>query len=280
MASETANVSREALHRILLDHFSEEELRTLCFHLSVEYDDLAGRSRADKARELIKHLARREQIPNLLQTVKRQRPDLHQRIENLPSVDVSEAAFAARTTSRASSGAWIVATTIGGGVGGTMGALVNMLFPTGTGGALGYAVIGAIVGTLQWMLLQRWIRGSGWWILASVIGWGIGAPVAVREFGPQMAAFFYGALLGLLQFPILGKRVKGSGAWIVASTIGWGIGGVFGMSVAGAVAGGIGGIPGEAAGWIAGWTIGSLICAVITGIVLTRMLQRRTTTLA
>ena len=85
MTNEKANVSREALHRVLVEHFNEEELRTLCFHLSVEYDDLAGRGRSDKARELVKHLARRGQIPALLETIKRQRPDLHQRITNLPT---------------------------------------------------------------------------------------------------------------------------------------------------------------------------------------------------
>jgi hypothetical protein len=41
------NVSR--LHPLLVEHFNQEELRTLCFDLGVRYDDLGGEGVAAKA---------------------------------------------------------------------------------------------------------------------------------------------------------------------------------------------------------------------------------------
>ena len=32
-------------------------------------------------------------------------------------------------------------------------------------------MFGAAVGVLQWLVLQRQIAGSGWWMLASGVGW-------------------------------------------------------------------------------------------------------------
>jgi hypothetical protein len=33
------------------------------------------------------------------------------------------------------------------------------------------AVAGAVVGTLQWVVLRRWVPRAGWWVLASSISW-------------------------------------------------------------------------------------------------------------
>jgi hypothetical protein len=33
------------------------------------------------------------------------------------------------------------------------------------------AVAGAAVGTLQWVVLRRWVSRAGWWVLASSISW-------------------------------------------------------------------------------------------------------------
>ena len=39
------------LRQLLATRFDQSELRTLCFDLGIEYDDLVGASKADKARE-------------------------------------------------------------------------------------------------------------------------------------------------------------------------------------------------------------------------------------
>jgi tetratricopeptide (TPR) repeat protein len=64
------------LRRILTERFDEGELRTLCFDLDVDYDSLPGDGKADKARELVAYLERRDRVSELIETGKRQRPDI------------------------------------------------------------------------------------------------------------------------------------------------------------------------------------------------------------
>jgi hypothetical protein len=64
------------LRRILDARFDEEELRTLCFDLHIDYDDLEGRSQASKARELVEYLERRSRISELVELVERRRPSV------------------------------------------------------------------------------------------------------------------------------------------------------------------------------------------------------------
>jgi len=72
-------LTREYLTQLLqvLDkHLNEDELKTLCFHLDVDYDDLPSEGKANKARELIEYLGRRDRILELVQTGKRLRRDI------------------------------------------------------------------------------------------------------------------------------------------------------------------------------------------------------------
>lgn len=64
------------LHRTLSNRFREGDLRTLCFTLGVDYDDLPGEGKSDKARELIVYLEHRDRIPELVETGKQLRPDI------------------------------------------------------------------------------------------------------------------------------------------------------------------------------------------------------------
>lgn len=52
---------------MLDERFNEEELRTLCLYLAVDYDSLGGRGRAANARELIYYLNRRNQLATLVE---------------------------------------------------------------------------------------------------------------------------------------------------------------------------------------------------------------------
>lgn len=64
------------LHEVLAVRFNESELRTLCFDLEIDYDDLPGAAKTDKARELVAYLERRERIHELAQVGRRLRPDV------------------------------------------------------------------------------------------------------------------------------------------------------------------------------------------------------------
>lgn len=69
---------REAvrLRQILADHFTEDELRTLCYDLEIDYDDLDGTGRAGKAREIVAYLERRERLTDLVRVGRHQRPEI------------------------------------------------------------------------------------------------------------------------------------------------------------------------------------------------------------
>jgi outer membrane protein assembly factor BamB/tetratricopeptide (TPR) repeat protein len=64
------------LRRILSTHLSLEDFRNLCFDLGVNYDHLGGEGLTGKARELVRHLQRRDALAELIEWLRRERPDL------------------------------------------------------------------------------------------------------------------------------------------------------------------------------------------------------------
>lgn len=65
-----------SLHKSLLAYFTLEELRTICFYLYVDWDNLPGEEKSGKARGLILHLERRgkDSIRDLIKVCQRERP--------------------------------------------------------------------------------------------------------------------------------------------------------------------------------------------------------------
>jgi hypothetical protein len=68
-------VDRTKLREILVDYFSDGDLRTLCFQLGVEYADLGPGGRADRARELVIYFDRRRRLHRLVEEGQKLRPD-------------------------------------------------------------------------------------------------------------------------------------------------------------------------------------------------------------
>lgn len=54
------------LRQILVEHFSESELRDLCHDLGIDYESLPGDGKSSKARELVAHFERRGQFSKLV----------------------------------------------------------------------------------------------------------------------------------------------------------------------------------------------------------------------
>jgi hypothetical protein len=69
-------MNRSTLYELLIRYFDEEELRTVCFKLEVEYDNLRGEGSQAKARELIKYLDRRDRISDLVEICERERSNV------------------------------------------------------------------------------------------------------------------------------------------------------------------------------------------------------------
>jgi len=66
---------RTRLRHSITVYFDAEELRTLCFDLGVDYDDLRGAGKTNKARDLVAYLERRGRVAELVQACSRRRPD-------------------------------------------------------------------------------------------------------------------------------------------------------------------------------------------------------------
>lgn len=64
------------LRQTLTSRFDREELRTLCFDLGVDYEALPAEGKAGKARELVNYMERRERLADLVETIRRMRPDI------------------------------------------------------------------------------------------------------------------------------------------------------------------------------------------------------------
>ena len=62
------------LKQSLVDSFSLEELKGLCFRLAVSYDELAGETLGAKAQTLLEYLERRDRLPELVELLQEERP--------------------------------------------------------------------------------------------------------------------------------------------------------------------------------------------------------------
>jgi hypothetical protein len=69
--------------------FSDSELRDLCLDLAVDYENLSGANKADKARELILLMQRTNRLPDLVRRATELRPHLGLNVQRLAEVAVT-----------------------------------------------------------------------------------------------------------------------------------------------------------------------------------------------
>ena len=72
-------VATEPLYRLMAESFDLEEFYTLCFELSLDYEDLAGQTKSSKALELQRTMMRTGRVSELLAALTRVRPYLNLR---------------------------------------------------------------------------------------------------------------------------------------------------------------------------------------------------------
>ncbi|MCB9444258.1 MAG: hypothetical protein H6669_08490 [Ardenticatenaceae bacterium] len=72
------------IQTILASRLDLEELKTLCFRLGINFDNLRGEGLEGKARELVAYFLRRQQMPRLMQTIQQYRPDIIIKFANQP----------------------------------------------------------------------------------------------------------------------------------------------------------------------------------------------------
>ena len=59
------------LRDAIVQHFSEEEVKTLCFDLDIDYESISGEGKAGKIRELLHVLRRSDRVPELFSALSR-----------------------------------------------------------------------------------------------------------------------------------------------------------------------------------------------------------------
>ncbi len=66
--------SRATLRKTLVEHFSEEEVRDMCFDLGIDYENLPGAGKNSKVRELISYFERQKRTGDLVAWARQMRP--------------------------------------------------------------------------------------------------------------------------------------------------------------------------------------------------------------
>jgi hypothetical protein len=134
---------------------------------------------------------------------------------------------------------WLLAAPVSGAIAALVA--VGMAFggfPGGTvplfGGFILGAVIGTIVGTGQWLVLQRHVVNAGWWVGASALGWAAGVALAAAvsagtdPHGMRLyhlavgaglterhAAFLVSARRGAMMGPVVGATTGVALLWLL-----------------------------------------------------------------
>ena len=67
---------RVQLRELLMGHFDESEVRTLCFYLGIGYEDLSGGNRSEKILSLITYVERYNRIADLLASGRKRRLEI------------------------------------------------------------------------------------------------------------------------------------------------------------------------------------------------------------
>jgi len=167
---------------------------------------------------------------------------------------------------------WVVATTVGWLIGFAVCEAFSAFLKSLSGDG---AIIGTGIGIAQWLVLRRQFNGARWWILASIIGFGIGKvlgdQVAVAAGGPigiALGGATIGLAAGLLQAAVLLRQVAAPAWWVVASTFGWAVGWMI-ISAVGETT-----EPPPIGVYVIG-AVGAVVAGVFTGLFLVRLLRTR-----
>jgi hypothetical protein len=94
--------------------------------------------------------------------------------------------------------------------------------------AVGWAEIGACFGIGQWWALRSELRGTAWWVFATLAGYPLGNSLQRALpgldsplYGGLTMMLSFGAALGVLQWLVLRGRFDQAGLWIPISVAGW-----------------------------------------------------------
>jgi hypothetical protein len=162
---------------------------------------------------------------------------------------------------------WTLAGLAAGALGGLASDLLGLL-AFGLGGFGNWAVYGAVLGLLQWLVLEGYRPVSPWWPLITTLGWTLAAVGDVLG-GLAFAFIVAGITAGLFQFFFL-RKYANAGAWIFGNVFAWPVSGVFGYLVGTLVTP----VLGFDWAWVVSWGEVGMVGAIILIIPLSRLIPR------
>ena len=139
---------------------------------------------------------------------------------------------------------WVLASIVGWALGSvvsdTLGDVVGQVWFD----SVGLIVLGASIGGMQWLVLRRQVSWAGWWVVANIAGWTVGALVNLPLNLPL--GLFPGWLVGLLvagvfQWLVLRRHIYRATWWLLVSFVAF-VAGPCSAAVLGAVLGAMTGI--------------------------------------
>ena len=99
---------------------------------------------------------------------------------------------------------WVLVSHIkASGVAGVVISVVSIVVDPDVGWVVGVGLFGTVLGTLQWVVLRRYVTGAGWWVVASTLGWVLGG-AATAIVGPARAEYVGWAVLGAVYGVVTG----------------------------------------------------------------------------
>jgi len=148
------------------------------------------------------------------------------------------------------------------------------------GGVVG-AVLGATVGTSQWLVLRRHLAGAGWWVLLTFVAWLV---FWVLEFSGLLSSLvgentgiafipdilhlaIFGGIVGVFQWLLLQQKVKDAAWWVLVSMGS----GMLGAAIADTVNFALG------SDSPLDFLVGSILWGIITGAYMRWLLQKAST---
>jgi hypothetical protein len=124
---------------------------------------------------------------------------------------------------------WIIATIVGWIIGFTLCEAIDEAIRNFTCSPDG-AVIGISIGIMQWLVLRRFIKPIGWWIIGSIVAFAIGKFISDMieaswgTLGLPIAGTVIGLSIGVIQYLILLHKIPWPKWWILANTVAWAAG--------------------------------------------------------
>ncbi len=159
---------------------------------------------------------------------------------------------------------WVLASIVGWAVGSVVSDIGGDVVGEVWFDSVGLIVLGTSIGGMQWLVLRRRVSWAGWWVLANIAGWTVGALVNLPLNLPL--GLFPGwsvglVVAGIFQWIVLRRQLSRATWWLLASFVAWAAG--FSISVA---------LP-ECRGPCSAAVLGAVIGA-ITGIALAWLLRQ------